>query len=458
MSTSTSTTKDRVLPRSLEAEKGLLGSMMLDPRVIDDVVLTVKAEHFYPPSHKIIFAAIKGLNDRNKFIDITLLVENLKSSRDLEAIGGVSYLMEIAESQPTAANAVWYAEIVREKAIARRVIEITSDVQRAAYDEDGDSRELLARAQDALAEVAEGRSASELVTTSEAVTAAVEAFAERSDNGVPTGLDSGWPMVDRYLGGLRAGELIIVAARPGVGKTSWALNLADHVASEGAHVLFVSLEMTRRELGERLLSSRSGVPLGVIRRGSKNVDNRRAIIEAQADLAPLPITFDDAPQRSMADIAAAARRVKRQGKLALIVIDYLQMIEPADRRSPRHEQVATISRRLKTLPRELRVPIVCLAQLNRDVEKAADHRPRLSHLRESAQIEADADVVLFVHREELFRPDDPDLRGRAELVIAKQRNGETGSVPLRWNGVTTTFLSIDESEDQDSESQGFIFT
>jgi replicative DNA helicase len=245
---------------------------------------------------------------------------------------------------------------------------------------------------------------------------------------------------------LRSGEFVIVGARPRVGKTSFALNLLEHVAGFSQPVLFVSLEMTRIELGDRLLSSRSGVPFELIRRGSKNSDNRRSIIDAQAELAPLPIFFDDSPRRTIADIAAQARRVKRRSGLALVVIDYLQLIEPDNVRDQRQEQVAKMARRLKTLARELSVPIVCLAQLNREADKAADHKPRLSHLRESGAIEQDADVVILLHRESLYR-DDPDLRGKAEAIVAKNRNGRAGTVPLIWNDATTTFVSTPDDFD-----------
>ncbi len=449
---------DRSPPHSLEAESGVLGSLMLDPRLVDDVGPILRAHEFYSPAHRRLYEVVLELHAAGKWVDVPLTVDRLKSSGDFDVIGGYEFLRSVVEAVPTAANAVWYARIVRDKAVVRNLIHASTDILREAY-EQNDPDELLTRSQQLLADVAERGLKGSLAECADAVADAVASFTDRCDNGTPAGLATGWPDVDRQLGGLRAGELVIVAARPGAGKTSFAMGLTENVATAGSRVLFVSLEMSRLELGERLLASRSGVPLHLIRRGTRYAGDREAVHEAQHSLGALAITFDDTSSRSTAEISATARRLKRQGGLSLVVIDYLQLITAENSRDPREQQVAKSARQLKTLARELRIPIVCLAQLNREVEKQTDHKPRLSHLRESGAIEQDADVVLFVHREEMFRPDDIDLRGKAELVVAKNRNGRTGSVPLTWLSHITSFTSVaDDQHDTPKSQPHFEFT
>jgi replicative DNA helicase len=440
---------DRSPPHDLNAERIVIGSLILDPRLVDDVSAVVRPDDFFDSGNRAVFGHMLDIHDKGAVVDLAILVDRLTATDSLGVIGGIGGLSKIVEDTPIASNAVYFAKSIRAKAVRREVVMAATEAIRDAFRDDGtEDDDVAGRAQQRLASVADRRLSSSLATIADVVNASVKAHDERvdDDNQGATGIATGFDELDAKLGGIRPGELVIIAARPGCGKTSFALNVAEQVADQGEGVLFVSLEMSRVELGDRLLSSRSGVPLQVVRRGTRNEDNRKAIEAARISLSKLPITFDDSSSASMASIAASARSVQRSRGLALLVIDYLTLIEPADRRAPQHEQVSGISRRLKTLARELQVPVVCLAQLNRDIERGGDHRPRLSHLRASGAIEQDADAVLFVHREELFRPDNDDLRGKAEIVIAKNRHGPTGDVLLTWQSQWTRFVSRAKTE------------
>lgn len=432
---------ERTPPHSEEAEKGVVCSILLKPDVLDDLS-SLRPNDFHLPSVRSLYTAMLALRAADKPIDLALLIDHLKASGDFDAIGGTPFLIDVAESEASPVNAAYYAGIIKQRAAARAVIHTSLHNLRDAYSGD-DAGGLIGRTEQRLRDTLDD-SDGEAVALSAAMVETMDGVNERILHGVPSGLTSGLTTgltdVDKLLGGLRPGEFIILAGRPASGKTSAALNIIEHVANQlKTGVLIVSLEMSRRELCERLLSSRTGINGNRIRDGQLNGDDRRQLIEAQIAFEELPIFIDDTPRRTIAEVAAQARRLQRRGKLGLLAIDYLSLIEPENSRDPRQEQVAKMARRLKTLARELRVPILCLAQLNRDVEKGNEHRPKLAHLRESGAIEQDADVVLFVHREEVYKPDDRDLKGKAEIIIGKNRNGETGIVPVAWNGATTTF-------------------
>ncbi|HEX4129734.1 MAG TPA: replicative DNA helicase [Pirellulales bacterium] len=438
MSRATDPVLDRPPPHNDEAEANVLGSMILSPAACDDVALVLRPEDFFGHANQTIYRCLLGLHADGIRVDRSLLVERLKHDGMFEAIGGLRYLAEVAEAVPVASNAMHYAEKVRNDARLRRVIEATSDTLSQAHS-GGDADEVIASAERRLHDVAERESSVELVSLDDAVLDALAAIDDRSANPARAGLSTGFAGLDGMLGGFRQGEFNVLAARPGMGKTALALNIADRIATAGGVVLFVSLEMSRLELSERWLSARSSVNGESIRSGRLTENTRRAIVSAAGSVPQGRLWIIDPPRAGLTEIAANARRLGRRHGLALVVIDYLQLIEPDNPRDTREQQVSKIARRLKQLARQLKVPVLCLAQLNREAEKSSGYVPRLSHLRESGAIEQDADVVMFVHRPEVYEPDDLDLRGKAELIVAKARNAATGKLDLRWESWATRF-------------------
>jgi replicative DNA helicase len=435
---------ERSPPHSLEAEKGVLGSLLLDPRMCDDVALVVRPEEFYSPTHRKLFEHMLEMHNTGKQIDLTLLVDRLKSTGDFDALGGTAFLIDVAESVPTAANAVWYGRIVSEKAVVRELIHASTEILRDAYDQAVEPRELLAQSESKIFGILEQKGTGDVRQMTDILHEAMARIDDRINRGGGIGgISTGLRDLDSQTGGLHDSELVILAARPSMGKTALATTIAENVAlGSGKPVFFVSLEMSRLELAERMLCSHGKINGHNLRNGLLSQTERRKLIESSSQLSEAPIFIDDTPSRTMTEIAAAARRLKRRSDLRLIVIDYLQLIEPDNNKDQRQEQVAKIARRLKGMARELKVPVLCLSQLNRQAEVSKDNRPKLSHLRESGAIEQDADVVMFVHREEYYATNQEDrdkLRGKAEIIIAKQRNGPIGDVPLTWIQQHTRF-------------------
>ncbi|HVX16148.1 MAG TPA: replicative DNA helicase [Pirellulales bacterium] len=442
-----STLLDRLPPQNLEAEQGVLGSLLLDPDLCDEVAMLLRPADFYLPSNQLLFQHLLGMHNDGLRIDATLLVERLNKHGDLESIGGQAYLCEVAEAVPTAANAVYYAEIVRGKATLRSLIHASTEIIRDAYDQSLESREMLARAEEKVFRILEDQGTGNLAPLQDVLHEALTRIDQRlAKGGGVGGMPTGFADLDGMTGGFHEGELVILAARPSMGKTALATNIADHVAIDsGRTVLFISLEMSGFELAERMLCAHGRINGHKLRNGFISPTDRTKLVAAAAAMSGAPLFIDDTPSRTMTEIAATARRLKRRENLAMIVIDYLQLIEPDNSKDPRQEQVAKIARRLKALARELKVPVLCLAQLNRQAEATKDNRPRLSHLRESGAIEQDADVVMFVHRDEYYCTNDEEraqVAGQADLMIAKQRNGPTGDVKLAWLQDYTRFENL----------------
>lgn len=438
---------DRLPPQNLDAEQGVLGSLLLDPEMCDEVAMLLQPTDFYLPSHQSLFGHLLAMHNDGLRIDVTLLVERLNKHDDLETIGGLAYLAEVAEAVPTAANAAYYSQIVRDKATLRALIHASTGILRDAYDQSLDSREMLARAEEKVFRILEDQGAGELAALEDVLHEALTRIDQRmAKGGGVGGMPSGFSDLDGMTGGLHEGELIILAARPSMGKTALATNISDHVAIGGGRTtLFVSLEMSRLELAERMLCAHGRINGHKLRNGVIAPTDRSKLTTASLAMSAAPLFIDDTPSRTMTEIAATARRLKRRENLAMVVIDYLQLIEPDNSKDPRQEQVAKIARRLKALARELKVPVLCLAQLNRQAEVTKDNRPRLSHLRESGAIEQDADVVMFVHRDEYYCTNDEDrerVAGQADLIIAKQRNGPTGDIKLAWLQDYTRFENL----------------
>jgi replicative DNA helicase len=435
---------DRQPPFDLNAEVGVLGSIVLLPDVLDDVVMILRPDDFYDDAHRKLFVHMTALHEAGKKIDDTLLVNRLKSAGDYESIGGAAYLSKIVNAVPNAAHATYYAEIVREKSTFRSLIYAATEILRDAYDESNEAAQLLSQSEQKIFSILDNRSDSAVKSIRDVVLDAMERLdARMSGTHAAGGCDFGFGELDNKTAGLHQGELVILAARPSMGKTAFAMNVAENVAhKQNIPVLFVSLEMSSLELADRLLCSVARVNGHRLRNGTVSQEDRLRLVDTAEMLSRVPLFIDDSPSRLVTEISAAARRIKRRhGSLGLIVIDYLQLIEPDNQKDQRQEQVAKIARRLKGMAREMKVPVMCLAQLNRQAEVSKDNMPRLSHLRESGAIEQDADVVLFVHREEYFhRGEERDqLAGQAQIIIAKQRNGPIGDVNLEWHRDFTRF-------------------
>ncbi len=424
---------DRLPPQSREAERCVLGSMLRDNVVIGDILQIARPENFYFDAHQKIFQAITTLYDGGKPIDSVILAEELKNRKQIEDIGGYGYLGELWEAAPTAANAEYYAKIVRDKAIIRHLIHASNEILRDAYDQAMAAEDLLEAAERKVLDIAEMGITGQTYTLAQAISEAYDRIDTRQqpDQSSISGLPTGFIDLDEKTAGLQNSELIILAARPSHGKTALALNIARHIAVEEAHpVFFVSLEQSRIELAERLLCSQAKVDGHRLRKGHLSSEENSKLINAAGVLRPTKLFIDDTAGQGMLRIAANARRLKVREKIKLVIIDYLQLIEPDNRRDSRQEQVAHISRRLKFLARELHIPVVALAQVNRASEDRQQHKPRLADLRESGSIEQDADVVMILHRPEMYEPG--QQQGVVEVNIAKQRNGPTGEIQLKF--------------------------
>ncbi|MEZ6091074.1 MAG: replicative DNA helicase [Pirellulaceae bacterium] len=431
-------------PFDLEAEMGVLGSIILLPEVLDDIVSILAPEDFYDDANRILYDHLKSMQDAGDKIDVMLLVSRLKKADQYDAIGGPAYLGRLSGAVANAAHAVYYAKIVNEKATYRKLIEASTDILRDAYDQTQEARELVASAEQKVFAIMDGKQSQSVNSISDILHHAMDRIDARlRGEHTDGGCDTLYADFDAMTGGLHNGELAILAARPSMGKTAFAMNIAENVSMQlRLPVLFLSLEMSGIELADRMLCSIARVSGHKLRNGTISGEERERLVEKANEIHSAPLYVDDSPSRTVSEIAAAARRIKRRdGALGLIVIDYLQLIEPDNSRDPRQEQVAKIARRLKGVARELEVPVLCLSQLNRQSEEGKDHRPKLSHLRESGAIEQDADIVMFVHREEYYHRGEAreQFAGQAEIIIAKQRNGPVGEVELTWEGAFTRF-------------------
>jgi len=426
--------QSRTLPQSFESERSVLGSMLRDNSVIGDIVQIINHENFYTDAHQKIFKAMVALYEEGKPVDTVVLAEYLKQQDQIEDIGGYGVLAELWDAAPTAANAIHYSHIVRDRSIVRSLIHVGTDILRDAYDQILPADELLHQATGKMLEVADKGITGKVYGMGDVLAEAFDRIDQRHARGASSisGISTGFSDLDEITAGLQNSEMVIIAARPSVGKTAFALNLVRNIAvDEKTPVLFCSLEQSRVEIAERLMCCQAGVDSQKLRKGTMNAEDMERLISASGALRDAQLFIDDSPGQSMLRIAANARRLKLRSDIKLVVIDYLQLIEPENRRDPRQEQVAQISRRIKGLARELSIPVVALAQVNRSSEDRQDHRPRLSDLRESGSIEQDADTVMLLHRPERFEPGQND--GLMYVIVGKQRNGPVGEVELFFN-------------------------
>jgi replicative DNA helicase len=444
---------EKAPPHDLDAERAVLGALLREPELYDDVLLVLRdPDDFHHDAHKRIYSHLKKMHSDNSKIDLLLLVNNLKTTEELDLVGGHAYLGDLMTSVPISAHAEYYAKIVRDKATLRKLIHAGSEIVRGAYAPETQTKDLLNKAASQMNQLCENQTTNQ-VTDMEALMSDVAAHMDRLLQGLVDGVKPGFADLDTLIGGLHPNELIILAARTGMGKTALALNITENIAVKGQTVLFVSLEMAKIELALRLICSRSQLSSWKVKHNRLQKDELHTFSDTANELGRVPLFIDDTPQRSVAEIAAVARRLKRQHDLQLLVIDYIGLIRAENPAEPRQEQVAKIARQLKLLARELHIPVLCLAQLNRQADaRGKDERPRLSHLRESGAIEQDADVVMFVHREEMGmsreKAKEKGLEGKAELIVAKQRNGATGDIDMFFHKEYTRFLSPSEHHEE----------
>ena len=424
---------DRLPPQNLDAERGVIGSILLVNDAVDDVADVIGKDHFYNDAHQQIYEAICHLHDNGvRGIDAVTLAEELDRRSLLEEIGGVDYLMEILSSVPHAAHATYYANIVREKFVSRSLIYACTEILRESYDATDDPQDILQNAEKRIFGILEQQTDGTKFDMESILFEAWDRINERlAKEGNISGLATGFTDFDAKTNGFQPAELVILAARPSMGKTALVVNWAEGIAKlSGQGVLIFSLEQSKLELAERFLCIQSKVDGHKLRSGDLDEVERHHLMEASQELSQLPLFIDDQPGRTIAHITAITRRLHRQHRLGIVIIDYLQLIEPEDRRAPREQQIALITRRLKAMAKELDIPVIALAQLNRGVELREDKRPKLADLRESGAIEQDADLVTFLHRPDAYDP--TDSPGLAEVIIAKHRSGPTGIITLTW--------------------------
>jgi replicative DNA helicase len=434
---------DHLPPQNLEAERCVLGGILLDNEVLHDIAQFLAPEDFYRAAHQVVYRAVRDLYDLGKAVDAVTLADELTRRDQYKQIGGDELLLEISNSVPHAANTKYHAEIVRQKSVCRLLIQSATEIIREGYSNLYTSQELLEAAEKRIFTIAEDQIRGETHEIKQVLEKAMTLISKRAEEKHPvTGVASGFHDLDDYTNGFHSDQLIIVAARPSMGKTALMLNICDHAAINlKVPVLVVSLEMGNLEIGERLLCARSRVDGHKLRTGH-GLDYRELnkLAKAYHEMEGAPIFIDDTPARNMLQITAMARRLKLRQGLGLIVVDYIQLIDAEESRDSRQEQIAKISRRLKTLARELHVPVIALSQLNRAVESREEKRPRMADLRESGAIEQDADLVLLLHRPEYY--DQNDQPGVAEVIVAKNRNGPTGSVKLTFLKNLTRFENL----------------
>ena len=454
--------RDRVPPHDSSAEKAVLSAILLDNAAIREIAGQITADDFYVPAHRRLFGAMEELNDANQPVDLTTLSDYLKSRDLLDSIGGSMVLAEIADYEATAANVVYYKDIVRDKSIKRRVIETATEIVNLGFDPAEPSEQLLDEAESKIFAVGQSQAASSLSPLSEAVLDAADHIdVLMSLSGELTGVPTGFAGFDKETGGLQAGDLFVLAARPAMGKTALALNIARNAAIDhGKKVAIFSLEMTTRSLVLRLLSAEAEVDFSAFRSGLIAVEAHARLMSAAGSISDAKIFIDDSGAPSVLEIRAKSRRLHaREGGLDMVIVDYLQLAHGDRNTQSREQEISEISRGLKGLAKELDIPVIALSQLNRGPEtRKEDKRPMLADLRESGAIEQDADVIGFIYRDVVYNRE-TEYEDLAELIIAKQRNGPTGVVKLKFEGRYARFSEwplSDDPYDGASAGGGFV--
>lgn len=435
----------KIPPQNVDAEMSLLGAVLINEEVLADVTEFVKERDFYDKRHASIFAAMIRLYERHKPVDLLTVTDELKKKDELTEVGGTQYLTELTNYVPTAANAATYAEMVAAKAVRRRLIKASGEISELGYDEEFDVQELLQKAEAELFSVSDESLKQDLVSMETILTESFDRLEELHRNkGQLRGVKTGWRDLDNMTAGLQRSDLIILAARPAMGKTTLVTNLAYNVATIAKQsVLFFSLEMSKEQLVDRMLADASGVDAWNIRTGNLSDDDFSKLSEAMGEMAEAPIYLDDTPGLSVMEMRTKARRAAHDAPLGLIIVDYLQLMQgSASNQGNRVQEVSEISRGLKLIARELNVPVIALSQLSRSVESRSPQVPQLADLRESGSIEQDADIVMFIYREAYYNPD-TERENITDLIIAKHRNGPVGKVELYFHPERLRFMSLD---------------
>lgn len=424
----------RVPPHSAEAEKSVLGAAMLSKDALFDVMEVVKPADFYDENHKEIFQAMIDLNRKNAPVDALTVAEELKKRNSLEMVGGRAYIASLSSMTPTTSNAMEYGRIVAEKASVRRLIETADDIVTKGYDGTMDANQMLDYAESGIFEISQARQKGQYSHIRDVLieNLAIIDRAEQMDGGL-TGITTGFSKLDEMTSGMQKSDLIILAARPAMGKTAFALSLARNAAVKGkASVMIFSLEMAKEQLTQRLLSMESKVDLQTLKTGRLERRDWDDLNVALDILSNSNIHIDDTAGISIMEMKSKCRRLKAEAGLDLVIIDYLQLMNPEGKADSRTQEISVISRNLKLLARELDCPVLVLSQLSRAPEQRTDHRPMLSDLRESGSIEQDADIVIFLYRDEYYNKEDTEKPGECEVIVAKHRSGPTGSVDVAW--------------------------
>ena len=435
----------KVPPQNLEAEQSVLGGILLDNMAINSVLEILETDDFYSEAHRKIFIAIIELSEKNEPSDLITLSSLLRDKKHLEGIGGESYLASLVDSVPSAANISYYSKIVKEKAILRKLISAATDILNKSYDSGADIDSVLDESEHTIFEISENKIKPAFFPIKEIIKDSfktIESLYEKK--ALITGVSTGYKKVDEITSGFQNSELIIIAGRPSMGKTALAINIAQYAAIENElPVAIFSLEMSKEQLAFRLLSSEAKVDSQRLRKGFVGEVDWPKLTTAAGRLSEAPIYIDDTPAISVLEMKAKTRRLKAERGLGLVVLDYLQLMRGRDASAPREQEISEISRSLKALAKELEIPVVALSQLNRQVEARSDRRPQLADLRESGAIEQDADVIMFIYRDEVYnKSEDNAEKGLAEIIIGKQRNGPTGLVKLAFLKEYTRFENL----------------
>lgn len=441
--------EDRIPPQNIEAEQSVLGAMLISSEAIDKAGEILKADDFYRQDHRIIFSAIMDLHSRSEAVDLVTVTEALRKMGKLDAIGGTAVITALSNAVPTAANVVYHAKIVEEKSLRRQLINAATEVAASGYEEEEDIAQTIDVAEQKILAVANRKQSAGMAKMKDLVKEAMGRIEELYDSKEAyTGLPTGFSDFDKMTSGLQPSDLIILAARPSMGKSSLVLNIAEHVALDGGKsVAFFSLEMSKEQLVQRMLCSQAGIDASRLRIGQLQESEWPNLVMAADKLSEAKIMMDDTPGMTALEMRSKARRWKNENGLDLIIVDYLQLMQGSSRRSSdnRQQEMSEISRSLKGLARELNVPVIALSQLSRSVESRTSKRPMLSDLRESGALEQDADIVCFIYRDDYYNPD-TEQKNIAELIVAKHRNGPVGTVPLFFRKDITRFYDLSKRD------------
>ncbi len=432
----------RIPPHSVESEQSILGSILLDKEAIITVTETIQPEDFYKEAHKIIYECMMKLNNKNEPIDLITLTEELRKQGHLEDVGGISYITSLSTIVPTTSNVKYYSDIVKEKSVLRKLIKVSNDILNLGYDSSIKVEDILEKAEKQIFDISQEKSSEDFQSINSVLMDTYDMIERLYTNKEEiTGITSGFEDLNKKINGLQRTDLILIAARPAMGKTAFSLNLVQNAALKGnASVAVFSLEMSKEQLVQRMLSAQSHVELKKIKNGNLDENDWPRIIDAMSVLSNANIYIDDTPGIKISELRSKCRKLKIEKGLDLILIDYLQLMEGDNNNESRQQEISKISRSLKIIAKELNCPVVALSQLSRAPEQRSDHRPMLSDLRESGAIEQDADIVMFLYRDEYYHPDS-ERKNIGEVIIAKNRHGETGSVELVWLGEIQKFAN-----------------